>query len=202
MTWPRTLRSRLVLFFVGLLVLAEQRCLVLDRRQRPRASRARRSTRACAPARPCSSACCCRTARQIQRAGELLAADFAFREAVATRDMPTIMSVLVNHGRRIETGAMMLVDLDGRVIADTLRPRRAGTAVPLRRPARHAAAALARRRRGRRALRRRAPIPGRGAASARPRPDRVRGDRLPGGRRLRAAASLDDGPRGQHRRDA
>src|SRR5262249_25126103 len=60
--------------------------------------------------------------QQIERAGELLAADFAFREAVGTRDMPTVMSVLVNHGRRIDAGVMMLLDLEHHVIADTLHP--------------------------------------------------------------------------------
>jgi diguanylate cyclase (GGDEF)-like protein len=59
--------------------------------------------------------------RQSQAAG-LLAADFAFREAVATGDVGTIESALENHGARIRAKALLYVDLKGEVIADTLRP--------------------------------------------------------------------------------
>ena len=49
----------------------------------------------------------------------ILAYDFAFRETLATGDVPTITSALANIGNRVETKAVMLVDLDGRVRADT-----------------------------------------------------------------------------------
>ena len=49
----------------------------------------------------------------------LLSSDYAFREAIATGDGGTITSVLWNHGKRIDADIMMLVDLEGRVIADT-----------------------------------------------------------------------------------
>jgi len=119
--WPRTLRSRLVLFFVGLLVLAEATILVLIDGAASRISR-QEVDAGLRAGEAVFQRLLRQDSRQIQRAGELLAADFAFREAVATRDMPTLMSVLDNHGRRIEAGAMMLVDLEGRVIADTLHP--------------------------------------------------------------------------------
>ncbi len=57
--------------------------------------------------------------RLIQGA-RLLAADYAFREAIATGDRDTIVSVLGNHGRRIDADLTMLIGLDGKVIADTL----------------------------------------------------------------------------------
>jgi len=69
-------------------------------------------------------------ARQLQQNAEklklsarVLAADFAFREAIATHDSRTIASVLTNHGARIGADDMLFVDLDGRVVSDTLRPQ-------------------------------------------------------------------------------
>ncbi|HET7763927.1 MAG TPA: EAL domain-containing protein [Burkholderiales bacterium] len=61
--------------------------------------------------------------RQLTQAAEILSLDFAFRQAVATRDLRTTESVLVNHGARIGADLMTLVSLDRRVIADN-RDRR------------------------------------------------------------------------------
>ena len=52
----------------------------------------------------------------------MLASDFAFREAVATGDVATLLSALENQGARIKAQAVLYVDLQGQVIADTLRP--------------------------------------------------------------------------------
>jgi diguanylate cyclase (GGDEF)-like protein len=65
-------------------------------------------------------------ADKLKLSARVLAADFAFREAIATHDNRTITSVLTNHGARIGADAMLFVDLDGRVVSDTLRPQ-AGT---------------------------------------------------------------------------
>jgi len=62
-------------------------------------------------------------AEKLKLAARVLTADFAFREAIATHDGRTITSVLTNHGARIGADAMVFVDLDGTVIADTLRPQ-------------------------------------------------------------------------------
>ncbi len=56
----------------------------------------------------------------------ILAKDFAFRELVASGDAPTISSALENQRQRVEAGAVVLVDLDGNVTADTLGGRMAG----------------------------------------------------------------------------
>jgi len=61
-------------------------------------------------------------ADKLKLSARVLAADFAFREAIATHDTGTIASVLANHGARIGADAMVFVDLDGVVISDTLRP--------------------------------------------------------------------------------
>ena len=62
-------------------------------------------------------------AEKLKLAARVLASDFAFREAIATHDTQTIASVLANHGARIGADAMLFVDLDGKVISDTLRPQ-------------------------------------------------------------------------------
>ena len=59
-------------------------------------------------------------AGKLSQAARVLASDFPFREAVATHDKGTIVSVLTNHGARIGADAMLFIGLDGRVIADTL----------------------------------------------------------------------------------
>lgn len=57
---------------------------------------------------------------QLEQAASVLAADFAFREAVATRDRDTLLSALENHGRRIHADVMMMIALDGSLTANTL----------------------------------------------------------------------------------
>ncbi len=55
----------------------------------------------------------------LTQAARVLAADYAFREALASHDDETIVSALENHGARIDAQVMMLVGLDGRVVART-----------------------------------------------------------------------------------
>jgi len=59
------------------------------------------------------------TQRLVQGA-RLLSADYGFRDAIATHDRDTIISVLANHGKRIDADKTVLVGLDELVIADTL----------------------------------------------------------------------------------
>jgi len=68
--------------------------------------------------------------RQLELAATVLSGDFSFREAIATQDRPTMISVLQNHGSRIGARAMMAVSLDGHIIADTQRPQQSGDAFP------------------------------------------------------------------------
>src|SRR6188508_1295006 len=61
-------------------------------------------------------------AEKLKLSARVLAADFAFREDIATHDTGTIDSALANHGARIGAQAMVFVDLEGRVVSDTLSP--------------------------------------------------------------------------------
>ncbi len=53
---------------------------------------------------------------QLLNSARVLTDDFGFKQAVATGDIPTIQSVLQNHGQRIESYFMMLTDLSGKVL--------------------------------------------------------------------------------------
>lgn len=64
--------------------------------------------------------------RQLELAATVVSRDYSFREAIATQDRPTMISVLQNHGSRIGARAMMAVSLDGRVMADIQQPQRSG----------------------------------------------------------------------------
>lgn len=54
---------------------------------------------------------------QLTLAARVLAADYGLRQALASADRDTIVSALDNHGSRIGAGLMMLVGLDGRLVA-------------------------------------------------------------------------------------
>ncbi|NQD36502.1 EAL domain-containing protein [Permianibacter sp. IMCC34836] len=57
--------------------------------------------------------------QQLTQAAKVLAADFGFVDAVASRDQGTISSALNNHGRRISADLSLLASLDGQLIADS-----------------------------------------------------------------------------------
>ncbi|KND52980.1 diguanylate cyclase/phosphodiesterase (GGDEF & EAL domain) with PAS/PAC sensor(s) [Candidatus Burkholderia verschuerenii] len=67
---------------------------------------------------------------QLTQAAGVAAADFGFRQAVASHDSKTVASALQNHGDRIHADVVMLVDLDGRLIADSDGVGHEGAAFP------------------------------------------------------------------------
>jgi diguanylate cyclase (GGDEF)-like protein len=69
--------------------------------------------------------------RQLTQAAQAVAADYGFREAVATRDTDTLVSVLENSGKRIGAAMVVLTSLNGDVIAASGLHVKAGTAFPL-----------------------------------------------------------------------
>ncbi|MGJ7914314.1 putative bifunctional diguanylate cyclase/phosphodiesterase [Massilia sp. LXY-6] len=68
--------------------------------------------------------------RQLETAAGVLSADFAFREAIATQDQPTVRSVIRNHGQRIHAQVMMVAGTDGALIASSQRETAPGDAFP------------------------------------------------------------------------
>jgi adenylate cyclase len=59
----------------------------------------------------------------------LLSADFAFKKIVATRDRASILSALASYRQRTHADAIMVVSMDGGLLADTLHPE-ANSAAP------------------------------------------------------------------------
>src|SRR3982075_135784 len=69
--------------------------------------------------------------RQLTQAAQAVAADYGFREAVATRDTDTLVSVLENSGGRIGAPMVVLTSLNGDVIAASGLRVKAGTPFPV-----------------------------------------------------------------------
>lgn len=67
---------------------------------------------------------------KLTQAAGVVAADFGFREAVATHEENTVVSALKNHGDRIQADIVMLADLDGKLVADSRGPAREGRPFP------------------------------------------------------------------------
>jgi diguanylate cyclase (GGDEF)-like protein len=58
-------------------------------------------------------------ASQLASGVAVLAADYGFREAVASHDPPTILSAAANHSQRIDADLLLLVDTRGKLIVAT-----------------------------------------------------------------------------------
>lgn len=58
-------------------------------------------------------------ANQLFESAEVLTADFGFKAAVLDKDEQTLISVLENHGARIDADLMMLASLEGDLLAST-----------------------------------------------------------------------------------
>ena len=69
------------------------------------------------------------TQRLVQGA-RVLAADPAFRAAIASGDRTSMRSALVNHGKRIDADVTMLIDMNHRVTASTAEDMPAGERFP------------------------------------------------------------------------
>ncbi len=69
--------------------------------------------------------------RQLTQAAQAVASDYGFREAVATRDTDTLVSVLQNSGERIGAALVVLTSLNGDVIAASGLHVKAGTPFPV-----------------------------------------------------------------------
>jgi len=63
---------------------------------------------------------------RLEQGAAILSADFAFRQAIASNDTATILSVFRNHGARVGASVMTLVSLENAVRADTQDSSRIG----------------------------------------------------------------------------
>ncbi len=116
------LRTRIIVFFVALLVLVQLAAFALVNAANTRNAH-RKIEDELSVGERVFQRLLAQNAQNLTEDARLLAGDFAFREAAATHDPATITSALANHGARISAGAMLFVGLDGQVVADTLAPQ-------------------------------------------------------------------------------
>jgi len=119
------LGTRIVLFFVALLVLVQGLGAFLVIQANAQIARQAMDQELEQGERVFKQLLAQNQARLEQGAG-ILSADFAFRQAIATNDTGTILSVLRNHGARVGANVMTLASLENVVRADTLDPARIG----------------------------------------------------------------------------
>jgi diguanylate cyclase (GGDEF)-like protein len=115
------LRTRITVFFVALLALVQIAALGFVNAANSRNAQAKVAEELNVGERVFARLLT-QNAEKLGQAARVLAADFPFREAVATHDVGTLASALSNHGARIGADAMLFIDLEGMVVADTLRP--------------------------------------------------------------------------------
>ena len=127
---PRSFQARLFVLTVGGLVLLQAATLAAVHVTGARSLHDALASQLDVGARVLEQTLAAR-GRRLGDAVRILAADFAFREAVASGDEPTIASVLANHGSRIAADSGLLVSLDGKVAADTLGGRLSGRPFPV-----------------------------------------------------------------------
>ncbi len=113
----RSFRSRIIFFVLGLLSLVQVAVFLTVDLTNARHARAQISGALEAGVSTFQRLLDSRSA-QLAESVRILAADFAFKTALATRDAPTIQSVLQNHGSRVGADVMLLVSLEGKPIAD------------------------------------------------------------------------------------
>jgi diguanylate cyclase (GGDEF)-like protein len=117
----RSLRVRLIVFLVALLGVVQIAEFTLTNRASYDAARTKIEEEF-AVGQKVFARVLTQNAAQQTAAARVLAADFAFRDAIATGDARTLESALENHGKRINASALLYINLDGQVVADTLRP--------------------------------------------------------------------------------
>ena len=117
----RSLRVRMVVFLVALLGVVQAAEFVLTNSASYNAARTKTEDEISVGERVFARVVQ-EESERLSQAASVLAADFAFRDAIATGDTGTLISALENQGARINAKAVLYVDLKGQVIADTLRP--------------------------------------------------------------------------------
>lgn len=124
-----SLQRRIVVVFVGLLVLVMGLVLALVHTSSERIVRSE-AKRELALGAKVFQRLLQQNQSQLETAAKVLSADFAFREAIATQDQPTVRSVIGNHARRIHAQVMLVANTEGGMIASTQREIAPGDPFP------------------------------------------------------------------------
>ncbi len=123
----RSLRQRIILLFVLLLVLIQATALLFITTANNNIARST-IDEALAQGERVFQRVLQQNQTRLEQGVTILSGDFAFRTAIATNDRGTIDSVLRNHGARVNADVMLLVGLDQIVRVDTLAVSRTGQA--------------------------------------------------------------------------
>ncbi len=126
----RSFRARILVFVIGLLVVLQAAGFLIVNSANTRNALRQISEALEVTASVFNRSISERNQRLLEKA-RLLSADYAFKQAFATHEHATVLSVLDNHQRRIGANVMMLISLDQRIIADTLHPELNGEAFAL-----------------------------------------------------------------------
>jgi diguanylate cyclase (GGDEF)-like protein len=124
-----SLRARIALVFVVLMLVAQAAAFVVINSVILKNAHRNAEEQLSVAERVFAQVLHANSERLTQGAG-VIAADFGFRQAVASHDGKTVASALRNHGDRIHADVVMLVDLDGTLIADSGGAGHEGMAFP------------------------------------------------------------------------
>ncbi len=111
-------RNRLLVLIIGLVIVTQTVTLLAVLARTERNVRARAADQLQAAGAFAQQLIRFRAGQLANGAG-VLAADFGFREAVASGDQPTILSAARNHSTRIGADLLMLLDTRGHIMAST-----------------------------------------------------------------------------------
>jgi diguanylate cyclase (GGDEF)-like protein len=114
----KSFRSRILLLIIGLIVLAQAATVTAVLLQTFRDGEARAKDELQSTGRVVLQALSSRGS-ELASVVQILAADFGFREAIASQDRATILSALDNHGARINANLALALAPDGHVIASS-----------------------------------------------------------------------------------
>jgi adenylate cyclase len=129
----RSFRARLLVFVLGLLLGVQGAVLLAVNRANLERARHHVDQNLESTARAFARALEVRT-RILTEKARLLSSDFAFKQAVATREAETVRSALENHRDRVAADVMMLVTMDDALAVDTLHPDTHADPCPLEKP--------------------------------------------------------------------
>lgn len=117
----RSFKSRILFFFLGLIVLVQVIAYLSVNTATTQSALRQIKSELLVGGRVFDNLIKARTDRLFE-AARLLSGDFAFKTAFSTGDSPTLLSAMDNHRMRIRADVMMLVSLEHKLIADTLHP--------------------------------------------------------------------------------
>jgi adenylate cyclase len=127
----RRFHNRLIVFVLGILILVQAAGFLAVSLAMTRNARSRIQHELTVGGNVFTRLRATRT-KQLADAARLLGSDFAFKTAASTDDRATVISALENHQARVGADIMLLVSLDGVLLADTRHPDAGPAPFPIR----------------------------------------------------------------------